>query len=202
MSYMVGFISEQQHHRPQITQSWHRVQEVTTSQTKGLNFTPSNPKTLPVAARWIHVAGKRLRLQCWLFTCATPECTALTPPPVCIYRACSGPSNWATVCLNAALRAKGNTDVSGLTCRCKNLFAPQRTRRLGWQIHVNTHVIKAAGRSDSGRCSGKSFEWSWLGGDLRGGGRGAGQLMQEQVDPAERRYFPLPWWKHRLDSAH
>lgn len=213
MSYIVSFISEQQHHRLQITQIWHRVTGKYNLANETIVFhsllsSPSTPKTLLVG-RKPEKGHAKLRLAMLLargsnasvdfYVCDTwmhlPNSSS-----VCIYRACSGSSNWATVCLNTALRAKGNTDVSGLTRRCKNLFAPQRTHRLGWQIHVNTHVIKAAGRSDSGRCLGESFEWSWLEGDLRE--ERVGQLMQEQVDPAECRYFPLTWWKHTLDSAH
>lgn len=120
-------------------------------------------------------------------------------PAVYIYRAgvtcvrCPAlASNWATVCLNTRLGAKGNTDVSGLTCRCKNLFGPQN-RRLGWYIHVNTHIINLRAVQQRRGCArmlaAKTlFSWSWLGGDLKSK-KSRGCPTQKQVNQVPLFFF-------------
>lgn len=142
---MVGFISSSAANHINLAQSEKKIQP--RKQNGWISFSALvfvNPSTCNKT--WKKATPRSAYPRYWqegptavlTLTCATPECASLSPPSVCIYRVCSGSSNWATVCLNTALRAKGNTDVSGLTRRCKNLFAPQRTHRLGWQIHVNT----------------------------------------------------------------
>lgn len=81
-------------------------------------------------------------------------------PAVYIYRAgvtCvrwpAPASNWATVCLNTRLGAKGNTDVSGLTCRCQKPVWSSEPQ--AWLINPCQHTYhKPVGRAtEAGVCS-------------------------------------------------